>query len=88
LRVGPRAVLKIVSALLGIPREVDNPLDTVRGLGAAARTVRSTFQDRYRIDLDALQRRLSPRTSVVMLASPQNPSGLGVPAADISAILA
>jgi aspartate/methionine/tyrosine aminotransferase len=59
----------------------------VRGLGATVRVIRSDFDRGYRIDLDGLRRQLSPRTSLVVLASPQNPSGARIPVADISAIL-
>src|SRR5262249_1812085 len=62
-------------------------LDVVRGLGADIRTVRARFGDRYRIDADALRRQLSPGTSLVMLASPQDPSALAIPDDDITAIL-
>jgi aspartate/methionine/tyrosine aminotransferase len=61
--------------------------DIVHGLGATVRTVRASFHDHYRIDLDRLRDQLSPRTSLVIFASPQNPSGLPIPIADMSAIL-
>src|SRR5262249_59833273 len=54
-------------------------LDVVRGIGADIRTVRARFGDRYRIDADGVRRQLSPATSLVMLASPQNPSALAIP---------
>jgi aspartate/methionine/tyrosine aminotransferase len=53
-------------------------LDTLRGVGARVVTVRSRFEDGYRIDPDAFARQLSPRTQLVMVASPQNPSGVPI----------
>src|SRR5580693_1943716 len=53
-------------------------LDTLRGVGARVVTVRSRFDDGYRIDPDAFARQLSPRTQLVMVASPQNPSGVPI----------
>jgi DNA-binding transcriptional MocR family regulator len=50
-------------------------LDVLRGLGAPVVTVSGRFEDGYRIDLDAFSDRLSARTRLVMVASPQNPSG-------------
>lgn len=62
-------------------------LDIVSGLGANVRMVRSTFDQSYRIDLDEVRRQLSPRTSLVVFASPQNPSGLRITVPDVLAIL-
>ena len=53
-------------------------LDTLRGIGARVVTVRSQFDDGYRIDPGAFARQLSPRTQLVMVASPQNPSGVPI----------
>jgi aspartate/methionine/tyrosine aminotransferase len=55
-------------------------LDTLHGLGASVVSVRSRFEDGYRIDLDAFAAALSVHTQLVMFASPQNPAG--VPIAD------
>ena len=63
-------------------------LDTLQGTGAHVVTVRSRFEDGYRIDLDAFARRLSSRTRLVMLASPQNPSGVPVTGSEAGQILA
>ncbi|HEU4540122.1 MAG TPA: pyridoxal phosphate-dependent aminotransferase [Jiangellaceae bacterium] len=62
-------------------------MDTVLGLGAAVQVVRSTFDHGYRIDLDEVRRQLSPRTSLVLFASPQNPSGLRIADSDVLAVL-
>lgn len=72
--------------VLGVPC-FPPTLDVVRGIGADIRTVRARFGDRYRIDADGLRRQLSPATSLVMLASPQNPSALAIPDDDITAVL-
>jgi aspartate/methionine/tyrosine aminotransferase len=62
-------------------------LDVVRGLAAHVRTVTSRFGDGYALDIDALRGVLSERTSLVMLASPQNPSATNIPPGDIARVL-
>lgn len=53
------------------------PARTVpEGLGAHLDVVRSSFDDGYRLPLDAIAGALTPRTRLVSLASPQNPSGV------------
>jgi aspartate/methionine/tyrosine aminotransferase len=51
-------------------------------------TVQSRFGDGYRIDLDAFAARLSPRTQLVMLASPQNPAGVTITEGEVEQMLA
>jgi aspartate/methionine/tyrosine aminotransferase len=63
-------------------------LDALRGLGARVETVRSRFEYGYRIDLEALQARLSPRTRLVMFASPQNPSAVSLTDSEVEQMLA
>ncbi|HET9968933.1 MAG TPA: pyridoxal phosphate-dependent aminotransferase [Streptosporangiaceae bacterium] len=63
-------------------------LDVLRGLGARVVTVSGRFEDGYRIDLDAFSDRLSARTRLVMVASPQNPSGVPVTPAEADEMLA
>jgi aspartate/methionine/tyrosine aminotransferase len=55
--------------------------------GAQVRTLALAFDDGYRLDAAALAAQLSPRTRLVCLTSPQNPSGVTTPTATISAIL-
>jgi aspartate/methionine/tyrosine aminotransferase len=62
--------------------------DGLLGAGVTVREVPLRFDDHYRLDLDALAARLSPRTKLVSLASPQNPSGVRTPRATIEQILA
>jgi aspartate/methionine/tyrosine aminotransferase len=63
-------------------------LDALRGIGARVETVRSRFEDGYRLDLDALRAKLSPRTRLVMFASPQNPSAVSLTDAEVEQMLA
>ncbi len=63
-------------------------LDALHGLGARVVTVSGRFEGGYRIDLDAFRDRLSARTRLVMVASPQNPSGVSITPEEIDAILA
>ncbi|WP_205856436.1 pyridoxal phosphate-dependent aminotransferase [Phytoactinopolyspora endophytica] len=46
------------------------------GLGAQVDVVPLSFDDGYRLPLDAVADALTPRTRLVSLASPQNPSGV------------
>lgn len=63
-------------------------LDALRGLGAPVVTVSARFDDGYRVDLDAFADTLSARTRLVMVASPQNPSGVSITRGEIDAMLA
>ena len=62
-------------------------LDVLRGVGARVVTVASCFDDGYRLDGARLRAALSPRTRLVMLASPQNPSGIALTPAEVGAAL-
>jgi aspartate/methionine/tyrosine aminotransferase len=62
-------------------------LDVLRGVGARVVTVTSCFDDGYRLDGARLRAALSPRTRLVMLASPQNPSGIALMPAEVGAAL-
>ena len=53
------------------------PARTVpEGLGAQVDVVRLSFDEGYRLPLDAVAGALTPQTRLVSLASPQNPSGV------------
>ncbi|MEM7257737.1 MAG: pyridoxal phosphate-dependent aminotransferase [Pseudomonadota bacterium] len=45
------------------------------------------FNDGYRVDIEHLSTRLTPQTSLVCLASPQNPSGVAITKDEVSQIL-
>lgn len=51
-------------------------LTVPRALDARVTPVALTFDDGYRLDLDAVSRALTPATRLISLASPQNPSGI------------
>jgi len=53
-----------------------NALDAV---SADVRVLRLSFDEGYRIDLDALAGCLTSETKLISLASPQNPSGVAIP---------
>jgi aspartate/methionine/tyrosine aminotransferase len=63
-------------------------LDALRGLGARVITVSARFEDGYRVDLDAFRDSLSARTRLIMIASPQNPSGVSITRGEVAAMLA
>lgn len=62
-------------------------LSALRGIGAPVVTVSSRFEDGYRVDLDAVARQLSPRTQLVIFASPQNPSGVPLTEEEVGGLL-
>jgi aspartate/methionine/tyrosine aminotransferase len=62
-------------------------LDALRGVGAPVQTVRSRFEDGYRPDLEAFAARLTARTRLVMLASPQNPSAVSLTESEVDQVL-
>jgi aspartate/methionine/tyrosine aminotransferase len=62
--------------------------DCLLGAGVTVREVQLSFEDDYRLDLDALAACLSPKTKLISLASPQNPSGVRTPRATVEKILA
>ena len=62
--------------------------DCLLGAGVVVRDVPLRFDEGYRLDLTALAARLSPKTRLVSLASPQNPSGVRTPRAIVEEIVA
>jgi len=70
--LGPETEAVTTSPLFPQARTV---LETV---GATVRTVPLSFADGYRLELAAFRRVLSPKTRLVSLASPQNPSGVAL----------
>jgi aspartate/methionine/tyrosine aminotransferase len=61
--------------------------NTLEAIGADIRTLRLSFDNGYRIDSLDLRATLSPRTRLVSLASPQNPSGVAVSPATLGQVL-
>ncbi|AIO34711.1 cys/Met metabolism PLP-dependent enzyme family protein [Burkholderia cenocepacia] len=61
--------------------------DSLLGAGVTVREVRSTFESGYRLDLARIEASLSPKTKLISLASPQNPSGVQTSHADIEKLL-
>jgi len=62
-----------------------NVLDAV---GAKVRVLPLSFERGYRLEMSALRAVLSPRTKLVSFASPQNPSGVAIPAQTLRDALA
>jgi aspartate/methionine/tyrosine aminotransferase len=62
--------------------------DCLLGAGVTVRQVQLSFDNNYRLDLDALAANLSVKTKLLSLATPQNPSGVNTPRANIEKILA
>jgi aspartate/methionine/tyrosine aminotransferase len=63
-------------------------LTVPEGLGAQLDIVPMSFDDGYRLPLDALADKLTPETRLVSLASPQNPSGVRLSDTEVHSLLA
>lgn len=59
--------------------------NALEAVGADIRVLRVLFDQGYRLDPRDLRSALSPRTRLVSLASPQNPSGVAIPPAALCA---
>ncbi|MGF1622235.1 MAG: pyridoxal phosphate-dependent aminotransferase [Rhodomicrobiaceae bacterium] len=87
ITVGGMQALSLIAAILcekGDEVVVTSPQfpNTLAALGATDAEIRSlplSFDDRYRLDPETLGEALSPRTRLVCLTSPQNPSGVLTP---------
>jgi aspartate/methionine/tyrosine aminotransferase len=62
--------------------------NTLQAVGANVHTLPLTFDGRYQPGLSEFRARLSARTKLVSLASPQNPSGVAIPLATLRELLA
>jgi aspartate/methionine/tyrosine aminotransferase len=62
--------------------------DCLLGAGASVRQVRLSFESGYQLDLEQIAAALSPRTRLVSVASPQNPSGVQMPRVEVQKLLA
>ncbi len=61
--------------------------DTLAACGAIVVEVALAFDAGYRLDLSRMERALTAKTRLVSLASPQNPSGVGMTRAELGALL-
>lgn len=62
--------------------------DCMLGAGVSVREIKLSFDSSYQLDLDQIDASLSPKTKLVSIASPQNPSGIQTPRAVIEKLLA
>ena len=62
--------------------------DSLLGAGVDVREVKLSFDNAYRLDLDRMGAALTPKTRLVSIASPQNPSGVQASRADVEQLLA
>lgn len=63
-------------------------LTVPQGLSAGVDTVRSSFDDGYRLPLDGFAQAIGPQTTLVSVASPQNPSGVTLTETELGDLLA
>lgn len=59
----------------------------LRGIEANVVTVRLRFADSYRLDLDEVSAKLSNKTRLVAVASPQNPAAVAIPRRQLEQLL-
>ena len=93
IRVGPGSDTLLLSAVLAFAGPGDEVVFSARGyaryarnaLIAGATPVPAADTD-YRADMGAILDAISPRTRLVMLANPDNPSGAMLPLADVEAL--
>ena len=91
---GASAALLLVTAALVDPGDevlVGDPSypcnrQFLSGFGAQVRLVPTTAATRFQLDLAALQQHWSPHTKGLLLATPSNPTGTSVPAAELAAM--
>ncbi len=62
-------------------------MNTLIGVGVSPRVVRLSFDQGYRVRAGELAERLSERTTLVSLASPQNPGGVQLDPAEVEELL-
>lgn len=62
--------------------------NALAAVGADVKTLDVSFDSGYRIDPERFRPLLSPRTRLISLASPQNPSGVAVPVETLERIIA
>jgi aspartate/methionine/tyrosine aminotransferase len=61
--------------------------DVLLGAGVTVHEIKLTFESGYRLDLDEIETKLSAKTKLVSIASPQNPNGVQTSRADIEKLL-
>jgi aspartate/methionine/tyrosine aminotransferase len=62
-------------------------LETPRAIGATIAYLDLTFESGYQIDVDALAHAVTPRTKLVSITTPHNPTGAVIPPADLLRIV-
>jgi aspartate/methionine/tyrosine aminotransferase len=62
--------------------------DCLLGAGVQVREVKLSFEDGYRLNVERIAASLTPRTRLVSIASPQNPSGVQVSREAVEKLLA
>jgi aspartate/methionine/tyrosine aminotransferase len=65
-----------------------NTRATLEAVGSEIKTLQLSFDAGYLLDLEALRGKLSARTRLVSLATPQNPSGVAIPLETLRQVIA
>jgi hypothetical protein len=65
-----------------------NTRATLEAVGSEIKTLQLSFEAGYLLDLEALRGKLSAKTRLVSLATPQNPSGVAIPLETLRQVIA
>ena len=93
--VGGMHALYLIAAILCAPGEeavlispsFPNTRAVLEAAGAQVKTLHLSFDEGYRLSAATLRQQLSPRTRLICLASPQNPSGVIIPTETIANVI-
>jgi aspartate/methionine/tyrosine aminotransferase len=62
-------------------------IETPRAIGAEIKFLPMTFENKYQVDLEALRRLITPKTKLVSLTCPHNPTGTMISENDLKEII-
>jgi len=88
LFVAATALLSREDELVVVRPNYATNLETPRAIGCAIKFFDLTFQNGFRIDVDALAQLITPRTKIVSITVPHNPTGVTCSEADLKRLVA
>ncbi len=62
-------------------------IETPKAIGASIKYLPMTFENKYSVDLDALRKLITPKTKLVSLTCPHNPTGTMISESDLKEII-
>lgn len=88
LFIAATALLEAGDEMLVVKPNYATNIETPRSLGCKVETLDLRFEDGFRLDPAELERRLTPKTRLVSLTSPHNPTGTAISPEDLRRIIA